>query len=90
MKEMQDKETAIALKSKGLSYSKIARQMNRTRNFVITLCLYKRKTMCKKRGPKFSLDKAQKLNIYTFFLYLFGKLLHIFSVANLLYYVVDY
>ena len=63
MKEMQDKETAIALKSKGLSYSEIARQMNRTRNSVITLCLYKCKTMCKKRGPKFSLDKAQKLNI---------------------------
>ena len=45
MKEMQDKETAIALKSKGRSYSEIARQMNRTRNSVITLCLYKRKTM---------------------------------------------
>jgi len=63
MKQIQDKELAIALKAEGLSYSEIAIKMNRTRNSVITLCLYKRKTMCNKRGPKFTLNKSQKLNI---------------------------
>ena len=37
--------------------------MKKTRNSVISLCTYVNKDMCKKREPKFTINKGQKLHI---------------------------
>lgn len=61
MKSLAEKTQALALKEDGLSYSQIAKIMKITRNSAISLCRYVKKDICKKRGPKFTISKGEKL-----------------------------
>jgi len=57
------KNFALAHKSEGKTYTEIGKLLQISRNSAINLCSYKNKMFPKKRGPKFTLSKANKLCI---------------------------
>jgi len=63
MRSIDQKKLALRWKTEGKSYGDISKLLNITRNSAINLCYYKNKVMPKKRGPKFSLTKPQKLSM---------------------------
>ena len=63
MRPVTDKKLAIAWKNEGFSYTEIGQRLNITRHSAANLCQYKNKKMPNKRGPKFSINKAETLRI---------------------------
>jgi hypothetical protein len=63
MRNFEEKNLAVSLKNDGWSYNQIADHMKITKNVAINLCLYENTKICKKRGPKFTINKGQNLLI---------------------------
>ena len=63
MKSIELKQLAVLYKNEGRSYAEISEILHISRNCAINLCNYENKRFPKKRGPKFILNKAQKLGI---------------------------
>jgi len=63
MKTDKEKELAIKWKNEGKSYREISSLLNISRSSAQSLCRYTKKIIKKKRGPKFKLNKANKLHI---------------------------
>ena len=63
MLEENLKIAALTMRSNGSTYDEIGKNLGISLFSARSLCVYKKKTVCKKRGPKFKLTKHNKLNI---------------------------
>ena len=63
MNPVDVKNLALAHKSEGRTYTEISKLLQISKNSAINLCSYKHKMFPKKRGLKFTVSKANKLNI---------------------------
>ena len=63
MKTDQEKQLIIKWKNEEKSYSEISLMLNISRGLVTSLFRYKKKTIKKRRGPKYKLQKFEKVSI---------------------------
>jgi len=63
MRSIDEKMLARRWKNEGKSYAEISKLLDISRNSAIYLCYYRSKILPKKRGPKFSITKEQKMCI---------------------------